>query len=160
MSSQYNESFVQEIIKKTQDDLEWWEKRIREKSKPHWWSISKKPEASDLQRCEDLRRTIPYLQSWRVRLTAAPKFPANGRYTQDARRAAVATLQREVADLRREAAPANVCLTYSRRHYEPNDNGGGGPGRWVSDKPGNRFDQLKQLLTDKINEEIKSLETA
>jgi hypothetical protein len=56
--------------------------------------------------------------------------------------------------------PVLMWFPYSRRHYELNDNGGGGPGRWVSDKPGNRFDQLKQLLTDKINKEIKSLETA
>jgi hypothetical protein len=158
MGREHIEAIIRKILAKTQEDLERWEKRISEKAKPHWWSIPKGPDAPDRQTCERLRSTITYVQSWHSRLAASPEFPADGHYTVDTRRTAIAALKGRLAEAEREIAPNNVQLTYSRRRYETNENGGRGPGRWVADVPGNHFDDLKGLLIEKFKEEIKALE--
>jgi hypothetical protein len=157
MGSEYYESVIRKILKATHESLESYEKRICEQSKPHWWSIPKEPDAYEQQLCERLRSTIPYIQQWQSRLAATPEFPA-GSQTSTARQTAIGVLKNRLLEVERETAPKNVQLTYGRRRYEPNDNGGGGPGRWVSDAPGNYFDDLKELLIAKLKDEIKALE--
>src|ERR1700694_3299160 len=123
MGREHSEAVIRKILTKTQEDLEWWERRIGEKSKPHWWSIPKEPDASDRQTCERLKSTITYVQSWQSRLAASPEFPADGQYTSGTRRTAITVLKGRLAEAEQAIAPKGVQLTYSRRRYETNENG-------------------------------------